>query len=296
MRPPAAAGDSRCDPGCRRLALVPVFLATAAHAATEVGAVTLGGRQRARAARRDVVQARARARASRTATSWRARERAPGADRIRDGHDRELVVGAGALRRARRQGRRPAARRCRPAGSRSRPRRRACACARRRSTRSRATAIVVVHAQRRGRGSLRREPAARAWSSCRERRRRRTRATAKRGEYWSQAGRRRLHDRAARAEGVRRRDAHGTSSIRCPSLAAKHKIEARRSSSITRSRTPRREPWLAGRDRAAFEQRFAVRLRDPAFRKAVGAAHRALSVVGSHAASGEVRTEADAGE
>jgi len=27
-------------------------------------------------------------------------------------------------------------------------------------------------------------------------------------------------------------------------------------------------PWLAGRDRATFERRFAVRLRDPAFRKA----------------------------
>jgi len=30
-------------------------------------------------------------------------------------------------------------------------------------------------------------------------------------------------------------------------------------------------PWLAGRDRAAFERRFAVRLRDPAFRKAAEA-------------------------
>jgi hypothetical protein len=29
------------------------------------------------------------------------------------------------------------------------------------------------------------------------------------------------------------------------------------------------EPWLAGRDRSAFERRFASRLRDPAFRKAV---------------------------
>ena len=29
------------------------------------------------------------------------------------------------------------------------------------------------------------------------------------------------------------------------------------------------EPWLAGRDRAVFEKRFTVRLRDPAFRKAV---------------------------
>jgi hypothetical protein len=29
------------------------------------------------------------------------------------------------------------------------------------------------------------------------------------------------------------------------------------------------EPWLAGRDRAAFEKRFASRLRDPAFRRAV---------------------------
>lgn len=28
------------------------------------------------------------------------------------------------------------------------------------------------------------------------------------------------------------------------------------------------EPWLAGRDRAVFEKRFAVRLRDPAFRNA----------------------------
>lgn len=31
------------------------------------------------------------------------------------------------------------------------------------------------------------------------------------------------------------------------------------------------EPWLAGRDRAAFERRFASRLRDPAFRKAADA-------------------------
>jgi hypothetical protein len=29
------------------------------------------------------------------------------------------------------------------------------------------------------------------------------------------------------------------------------------------------EPWLAGRDRAVFERRFASRLRDPAFRKEV---------------------------
>jgi hypothetical protein len=29
------------------------------------------------------------------------------------------------------------------------------------------------------------------------------------------------------------------------------------------------EPWLAGKDRVAFEKRFVVRLRDPAFRKAV---------------------------
>lgn len=29
------------------------------------------------------------------------------------------------------------------------------------------------------------------------------------------------------------------------------------------------EPWLAGKDRAAFEKRFVARLRDPAFRKAV---------------------------
>jgi hypothetical protein len=29
------------------------------------------------------------------------------------------------------------------------------------------------------------------------------------------------------------------------------------------------EPWLAGKDRAAFERRFVIRLRDPAFRKAV---------------------------
>lgn len=31
------------------------------------------------------------------------------------------------------------------------------------------------------------------------------------------------------------------------------------------------EPWLAGRERAVFERRFAVRLRDPAFRKAADA-------------------------
>jgi hypothetical protein len=43
-----------------------------------------------------------------------------------------------------------------------------------------------------------------------------------------------------------------------PSLVADHEITYAEA-----------EPWLAGRDRAAFEKRFAGRLRDPAFRRAV---------------------------
>ncbi len=56
------------------------------------------------------------------------------------------------------------------------------------------------------------------------------------------------------------------------------------------------EPWLAGRDRAAFEKRFASRLRDPAFRAAVAAEHRPLPDVGSDAQPGEIRAEGRAGK
>ncbi len=53
-----------------------------------------------------------------------------------------------------------------------------------------------------------------------------------------------------------------------PALAAKHKtpVEAVADHDVTYAEA---EPWLAGRDRAAFEKRFVVRLRDPAFRRAV---------------------------
>ena len=49
------------------------------------------------------------------------------------------------------------------------------------------------------------------------------------------------------------------------------------------------EPWLAGRDRAVFERRFASRLRDPRFPKGSRARRRPLSDLGPHAASREVR-------
>ena len=53
-----------------------------------------------------------------------------------------------------------------------------------------------------------------------------------------------------------------------PTLAAKHKTATppvvERDISYAEA-----QPWLAGRDRAAFERRFASRLRDPAFRRAV---------------------------
>ncbi len=55
-----------------------------------------------------------------------------------------------------------------------------------------------------------------------------------------------------------------------PTLAAKFKTkpELVADREITYAEA---EPWLAGRDRAAFERRFASRLRDPAFRRAAEA-------------------------
>ena len=51
------------------------------------------------------------------------------------------------------------------------------------------------------------------------------------------------------------------------------------------------EPWLAGSDRAVFEKRFASRLRDPAFRKAVEPNVARYPSWDRHPASGEVRAQ-----
>ena len=91
---------------------------------------------------------------------------------------------------------------------------------------------------------------------------------AKRGEYWRKSAGAAVREPAARA---RRR-----SSTRLPRnfldplpvLAARLKSKPGLvvDHEITYAEA---EPWLAGRDRAAFERRFASRLRDPAFRRAV---------------------------
>jgi hypothetical protein len=90
---------------------------------------------------------------------------------------------------------------------------------------------------------------------------------AKRGEYWSKTG----TDRFAMVAHAPRAfvDAMPRPFLDpLPSLAAKFKAKPTLvvDHDITYTEA---EPWLAGGERAAFEKRFASRLRDPAFRKAV---------------------------
>jgi len=90
---------------------------------------------------------------------------------------------------------------------------------------------------------------------------------AKQGEYWSNvdAGRFVTFARASKAfvEAIPRRFLDPL-----PSPAAKYppKPLLVADGDVTYAEA---EPWLGSRDRAAFEKRFAVRLRDPAFRHAV---------------------------
>jgi hypothetical protein len=90
---------------------------------------------------------------------------------------------------------------------------------------------------------------------------------AKHGEYWSKSGTGRFatvaHVPRAFVDAMPR---HFLDPL--PSLAAKFK--AKPTLIVDHDITyPEAEPWLAGGERAAFEKRFASRLRDPAFRKAV---------------------------
>jgi hypothetical protein len=90
---------------------------------------------------------------------------------------------------------------------------------------------------------------------------------AKRGEYWSMTGTGPFamvaHAPRAFVDAMPR---HFLDPL--PSLAAKYKTGPTLAvdHDITYAEA---EPWLAGGERAAFEKRFASRLRDPAFRKAV---------------------------
>jgi hypothetical protein len=90
---------------------------------------------------------------------------------------------------------------------------------------------------------------------------------AKQGEHWSnaEAGRFVAVARAPKAfvDTIPRRFLDPL-----PSLATKDKVAPTlvADGEVTFAEA---EPWLGGRDGAAFEKRFAVRLRDPAFRRAV---------------------------
>jgi hypothetical protein len=92
---------------------------------------------------------------------------------------------------------------------------------------------------------------------------------AKRGEYWSKAaaGAFTTVPRAPRAfvDAMPRHFVDPLPTLKArikgkPTLAVDHEITYAEA-----------EPWLVGRDRAAFERRFASRLRDPVFRKAADA-------------------------
>jgi hypothetical protein len=88
----------------------------------------------------------------------------------------------------------------------------------------------------------------------------------KRGEYWTRAssGAFTMAPRPSKAfvDGMPR---HFTDGL--PTLAARFKSKP--NLTVDREITyAEAEPWLAGRDRAVFERRFASRLRDPAFRRA----------------------------
>ncbi len=90
---------------------------------------------------------------------------------------------------------------------------------------------------------------------------------AKQGEYWSNIGAGRFVMVAgappAFVETIPRRFLDPL-----PSLGAKYKLAPAlvADGDVTYAEA---EPWLGSRDGAAFEKRFAVRLRDPAFRRAV---------------------------
>jgi hypothetical protein len=90
---------------------------------------------------------------------------------------------------------------------------------------------------------------------------------AKRGEHWSRSvgGAFTLMARPPK-EFVDAMPRHYFDPL--PSLAGRYK--AKPTLAVDREVTyAEAESWLAGRDRAAFERRFASRLRDPAFRRAV---------------------------
>jgi hypothetical protein len=92
---------------------------------------------------------------------------------------------------------------------------------------------------------------------------------AKRGEYWSKAtgGAFATVPRAPRAF-VAAMPRHFVDPL--PALAGR--ARAKPTLVVDHEITfAEAEPWLVGRDRAVFERRFAVRLRDPAFRKAADA-------------------------
>ena len=90
---------------------------------------------------------------------------------------------------------------------------------------------------------------------------------AKRGEYWARppSGKFTTVPRAPKAF-VDAMPRHFTDPL--PALAGR--IKSKPALVVDHEITfAEAEPWLAGRDRAVFERRFAIRLRDPAFRKAV---------------------------
>ena len=93
---------------------------------------------------------------------------------------------------------------------------------------------------------------------------------AKRGDFWTKAAAQPPDVRASPPKAFV--DAMPRSYVDpLPVLAAKQK--GRPELVVTHEITYAEAlPWLAGRDRAAFERRFAVRLKDPAFRKAAEAA------------------------
>ena len=182
------------------------------------------------------------------------------------------LVGAGALYSSRpREGGPLAARRCRAAGSRL--------AAKAPGVRVRTPPFDVGGRRRRSWsctreagdvGALRRGGQREADRARRRRRgRRRARREARRvlGEG---GGRRRSRRARVRAEGVRRRDA---AALRRSAAGARREDQDRspRSSSDHEITYAEAEPWLAGRDRAAFEKRFA----EPAARSGVPQGGRA---------------------
>ncbi len=92
---------------------------------------------------------------------------------------------------------------------------------------------------------------------------------AKRGEFWSKAAAQPASSRASPPRAfVDAMPRHFNDPL--PTLAAKARAKPPLvvDHEITYAEAL---PWLSGRDRVAFERRFAVRLRDPAFRRAAEA-------------------------